>query len=898
MPHASLLIPPSATFWPEAARALLDAVSDGTFGPVTESFHPRRLTALQVVVPSVHHIPLLKAALAARLEAPFAAPSITTLSAWLAMQPPDDAAVRPTSASERLLTLYAGLRQHAWLKTMFAARRNTDLLPLAQTLVALSDELTCAMLPSIQQSPGDAEALWQTALAQLPAPARKLLSEETELVWSVWKSQLDQHDPLVRRFAQMQRLAKEATHPLAWIGATEADPFDQAFLATYRGQQPVMTVMPDWRTHAVEPAYAVAWPEVCDGPAGDTAPIRTPSNGMLYPAKSLEDEALIGARTVLDWLAADRNCVAIVAQDRVVSRRARALLERAGVLVTDETGWKLSTTRAAASVAAWFDVVASRAGIAPLLDLLKSPFVLPQWPDKTSLVMMIELTLRRMNIGGGWRAILSAVAGMPEARELLTLVAEQAMQFNERRTLPAWLDTTRTMLNAMGLQQALAEDEAGRQVLAVIDASTQSGDGSSFTFSEWRTFLCMQLEATNFIAAGHDRRVVMLPLAETRLRRFDAVLVLGSDAAHLPAQAADQLFFANAVRRELGLSTRESRHRQQMRDLAALLSSGKPVVLSWQAWRKGEANPVSPWIERLQLALQHGGAGSLALHDVSIAKTTLAARPPARPAPVAPQRLPDRLSASAYGKLLQCPYQFFALHMLGLSTINELSDIPEKRDYGDWLHDILNRFHEQVRDNQIPVEQRQALLTEISEQVFGSALQRHGAALGYYARWQGAMPAYLAWANEREGQGWRYVSGECRLEKTLAWPGGQVTLHGRIDRIDEHDDGSRAVLDYKTNSQQDLRKRLKDAEDYQLGFYGILSSAGFSAAHYVALEPTKGKAGDAQAADYDGMQTRLETQILTCLGAIASGASLPANGIETVCQYCDVRGLCRKGSWA
>ena len=42
--------------------------------------------------------------------------------------------------------------------------------------------------------------------------------------------------------------------------------------------------------------------------------------------------------------------VALIAQDRVLVRRVRALLERAGVRIADETGWKLSTTRAGASV--------------------------------------------------------------------------------------------------------------------------------------------------------------------------------------------------------------------------------------------------------------------------------------------------------------------------------------------------------------------------------------------------------------------------------------------------------------------------------------------------------------------------------------------------------------------
>lgn len=235
--------------------------------------------------------------------------------------------------------------------------------------------------------------------------------------------------------------------------------------------------------------------------------------------------------------------------------------------------------------------------------------------------------------------------------------------------------------------------------------------------------------------------------------------------------------------------------------------------------------------------------------------------------------------------------------MLRLSTLDELSDVPEKRDYGDWLHDILNRYHMAVRDNDVPSSERPALLRDVTEQVFGPALERHGAALAYYARWQKVMPLYLDWANEREEQGWRFVAGECRFEKPLEWPGGSITLHGRIDRIDEHPDGRRAVLDYKTSNVQSLSKRLKNEEDHQLGFYGILADVPFDAAHYVALEPLREKTGDVQPADYLKAQQVLAEQIVGCMQSIAAGAALPANGIEVICQYCDMRGLCRKGAW-
>ena len=181
--------------------------------------------------------------------------------------------------------------------------------------------------------------------------------------------------------------------------------------------------------------------------------------------------------------------------------------------------------------------------------------------------------------------------------------------------------------------------------------------------------------------------------------------------------------------------------------------------------------------------------------------------------------------------------------------------------------------------------------------MFGVALARNTAAIAYYARWQKALPAYLAWANEREAQGWQFVMGERRFERLLEWNGGSVTLHGRIDRIDCNADGEHAVLDYKTRDAASLRSKLKDGEDHQLAFYGLLSDAPVASASYVALEPTRGKAGDAEAPRYAESRQALHAHILASMQAIADGAPLPANGIEAVCRYCDVRGLCRKGAW-
>lgn len=907
MLHSPLLISPSDDFWRQTAVALLE--DDRVLGQVMRT-GSRDFSEMQVILPTFSHalhwrVALTQALGAMALVSGCIAPRINTLTGWLALQ----GAESQVNDSDRLMQLYAQLRQHGWLKKMFSAHRNTDLLPLAQTLLALADELTLALLPAMEATQGDADARWQAALEQLAPSARSMLSDEAQLVWSIWKSQLDDADPYARRYARMRALVKSAEQgdrslaPLIWISPVAPEPMEQAFLEDYGRYAEVQPVVLDWRGPDIASLYQRAWPELCDGPlpsAADdlfTLPMAAPTL-ELCPAGSLEDAALQGAQIVLNWLRQGKREIAVVAQDRVSARRLRALLARAQVGVADETGWKLSTTRAAAALAAWCEVVAARGATAALLDLLKSPFVFASMADKAAAVMQIEWQLRRQKMSGEWRHILALFERSSSSADCLQTVVQQVVVFDGRKTLAGWRDCARQLLDALDMRSAFEQDAAGRQVLQLLETLGEgTGSGELFSFAEWRALLNLQLDAVTFIPSLSDRRVVMLPLNGARLRHFDAVLVIGADAEHLPSQPQETLFFSNAVRHELGLATRQSRQRQQLRDFTELLCANRAVVLCWQTHKNGEPNPVSPWLARLQLCLTKAGMTPLRELRLDLPALPVPTMPVIMPAPAAPDLLPAKLSASTYHRFVACPYQFFAKSMLRVSVMDEFSDLPEKRDYGTWLHAILRAYHETVRDRQIELEQRAELLAAISEQVFGVALGQYPAALGYAARWQKVMPAYLEWANAHEAQGWHFVVGEEPLRQMLAWPGGGIELHGHLDRIDENRDGACAVLDYKTRSLPSLVAKLKNAEDYQLPFYGLLSGAQLIAGHYVALETFKDQTGAVAAPDFERRQLDLQQQIVTLMQAVQQGARLPANGIEAVCQYCDVRGLCRKGAW-
>ncbi len=903
MLHRAILINPAAPFWDVAARAIAARGADAG--------NAHDLSGLRVVVAAFSHGQLLKQALLREMGAHFVPPRIVTLANWCAQLPPEGNLPAPPGA--RLMDLYAELRQHAWLKKIFSARRNTDLLPLAQVLLTLCDELTLGLLPKVHREADYADQaghVWQKALAQLSPRAQSVVSDEAQLVWSIWQAQLDGSDPLAHRFRQMMQLAALADLPMVWVAPDAPDAYDEAFLQAYAERQEVLPILLDWRPPSVAPLLRTAWPELLEpGSAGAELPdaVEPLEQIRLSPAGSLELEAQRAAQTVVNWIRAGKTSIAVIAQDRVVARRLRALLERAQVFVADETGWKLSTTRAASAVSAWFEVVSTRAGTLALLDLLKSPFVFADTAEKERHLMNIEVCLRNANVSGGWDAVTKALAGVPAAQDMVRALERQAAVFAGRKTLPQWSAASETCLQTLGIWPALQQDAAGTQVLGLMQAIADAcaAQAQEFSFAEWRAFVGMQLEATSFIAPELDRRVVMLTLNGAQLRTFDAVLMVGCDAEHLPSQSGETLFFANTVRRELGLATREVVHLRQMRDFAALLCSNREVVLSWQKHRNGEPNAISPWISRIALALQRARCGALQQHEVKIENSNLTARIGVMPQPHAGTLLPAKLSAGAYGSLVACPYQFFAGRMLGLSGFDELSDMPEKRDYGDWLHQILFRYHETQREQPVAPERRETLLRKISAELFDKAVSDNAAALGYYVRWKKVLPAYLAWANAREAEGWQFAYGERKFEKILRWSAGdqqgdqqrEILLHGRIDRVDERGDGELALVDYKTRNATALRDKLKQGEDRQLAFYGVLSDGQFAHAHYVPIDGGSDKLGMVDAPDFARAQQELETQLRANLQAVARGAPLPATGIEDVCTFCAVRGLCRKGTW-
>jgi ATP-dependent helicase/nuclease subunit B len=913
MPLDRFSVAADRRFWARAAEAVVEfALRCGLAST--------RLQALTWIVPAGAHAACARTALRERLGGvAFLPPRIAPLAAWLG---------RPMrSGTAARAELFTALRGNAWVREAFGPQP-AALWSLAAGIAALSDELTWA---AVDDEQAFADRLQASLARHYHRRAARAMLPQAQLVLQLWRARRAAGDGAPAALRELQARAVAAAAPLVYLAGGPGEalaPWEIGFLQRWAQRAPVLLLEPDLPAAlAGQPLLAAAWPELSGAPTevpiaarGDAlAGCALPAPLVVLQASSLEEEAAAVARQVLQWRGEGVGSIALVALDRLTARRVRALLERAQVLVRDETGWKLSTTSAAAAVMRWYDLVVDDLYWRDLLDWLKSGFTLAGRPAKADEAALFERAIRAAGALQGAGAIRRALAehlarakaqgdAVAAAGRLLDLIVDQRQRMQRAGpTLAAHLNALEAALVALGMREALAADPVGRAVLREIEQLRHELDGVAgrASLAEFRTLLAARFEEAAFVDAQVDSPVAMVSLAATALRPFDAVLLIGADARHLPATTAEGLFMANAVRAELGLATAERELRSQGAQLAALLAGTPRVAATWRSHLGVEPNPLAPPLQRLQLVCERAlGVGLL--HTAEAQAFEVQPAPAARPAPVAAALRPDRVSVSQCQSLVDCPYQFFARRLLGLSEPDDVIELPDKRDFGEALHVVLRQFHDEWGEaafDTLDAGLLAASLRRHAQRVFATKIEAAPAMLGYARRFDGLVEGYVDWLRQHAAQGWRYRVGERPQVARLALPDGrEVELHGRLDRIDRDAEGRSQVLDYKARPVAALRKALKvPGEDVQLPLYGVLLGASALSAAFVSFDSARdGRRGVepvAPAQPFDALVEQVGARLRGDLQRIADGAPLPAIGVEATCAHCEMRGLCRRDYW-
>ncbi|UCE89117.1 MAG: PD-(D/E)XK nuclease family protein [Pseudomonadota bacterium] len=894
-------------------------------------------------------------------------PHITTLREWAAQHAP----ANPTcDAATRELMLVEALRDHP------ALIGSANPWTLAEGLLQLFDELTANRLV-LPRSLDEFEARLRQAygVGQRQVAA---LSREAQLVhslWNAWHTQLK----------SAGLIDSEAAHVLA-LGQSLQDCHGVLYLA---GLHDLSGAERDWLTALVRrDAARVLLHGQVDEQAGDyhpdapvtrlwgalapPAPPSTPQSDYaraldavwapadtplaeraryfardcaaspvrarleLFTAASAEEEAHAIDIQVRRWLIAGKCSIGVVTENRKLARRIRALLERADIAPQDVGGWALSTTSAAAAVERWLECVEEDFAYLPLIDLLKSPFVLGDLePDRLrEAVYRLEqdivhrestasdLARYRRRVGDraerlyGW---------LPNTSQLLLAVfdrLEQAakplhiLRRKRKANATTLLDALQASFDTLGMTAALAQDAAGSRLLQVLEHMHQAAARwpAQMDWLEFRAWLGRNLEQFHFTPQATAGTVQLTTLAQSRLQCFDAVVIAGAEHEFLPGTTTPTPFFNNSVRRELGLTTLTEKLAARFHEFRRLLESAPHILITARGEQDGEVIPRSPWLDALCAFHQFAWGEGLEVHELHALVDAPSARvvrtdtrtlpsPTRRPVPlIDAAQIPRIVSASDYQSLIDCPYQFYAARCLRLAPPEEIRLALSKADYGELVHRCLEAFHADLPnlpgpfDKDFSAANRDAaiaMLYEIAARVFARDLRDNFEHRAWLQQWQKQIPDYIDWQIKRATE-WRVAEIELRAERELV-PG--IRVKGRIDRIDQSDQGA-GIVDYKTGAIRTLDD-VRAGEAVQLPFYALLheGDAPIQRVEYLKLdEPDTSKPLEGD--ELHEISTANGARLKEIIAQFDAGAGLPAWGDDAACRYCDMMRLCRRGLWA
>lgn len=644
-----------------------------------------------------------------------------------------------------------------------------------------------------------------------------------------------------------------------------------------------------------------------------------------------------------------KKSIAIISEDRKLSRRLRALVERSNIQLKDNAGWSLATTQAATIIERWLECIEEDFNAYPLLDCLKSPFINitraalgddATDADFTKNIYRFEHDLifhenvsanieqykyklkQRLKRLTHWpqnsyQSLMSTLDFVASTAAPLVNLYKNKSQMKLSEFLTALLDS----LEKLGIIGCYQADAAGQVLLTTFEEIKQSIEYSDpeLSWYDCRIWLGMSLESQHFTPLTNNANVQLMTLAQSAYQNFDSIIFAATESQHFPGTADTSPFFNQAVRASLELNTWEQQYRQRHELFNRALLSAPEILFTARVEDKGEEIPISPWLELLmnfyQLAYDSKPANTLLRqlivtdNEISICDDSSLPALSRQPAPSIPEELvPQRLSASAYQRIINCPYQYFSADGLSLKPLEELSDELKKADYGERIHLILQVFHNGHKyygdafnavisdSNRARAEQ---YLTTLSEKIFLSDLENNVLHKSWLMRWKKHIPSYISWQIKHQLDWNTYLSEkniEVRLDDTDK---SSITIYGRLDRIDCNENNTHAIIDYKTGKTS-RQEDVDSGENVQLSTYALLD-ADANEVSYLSVDSSEQKVETRSFLSGDALQNNREEnkqRIITLFGQMKNQTPLHAWGDINVCNYCNFSGLCRRDAWS
>ena len=289
---------------------------------------------------------------------------------------------------------------------------------------------------------------------------------------------------------------------------------------------------------------------------------------------------------------------------------------------------------------------------------------------------------------------------------------------------------------------------------------------------------------------------------EARLTEADRVILGGLVEGVWPPAPRSDPWLSRPMRHQLGLDLPERRIGLSAHDFAQLLGH-REVILTHSAKVGGAPAVASRFLHRLEAVAGEArwdaaaAAGEKYVAFAAELDQPDEVKPISQPAPKPPRAVrPTRLSVTAIEDWLRDPYTIYARYILKLSPLDPVDMPLSAADRGSAIHAALGEFTQTYAD-QLPGDPATAL-REIGRKFFAPLMERPEARALWWPRFQRIARWFSDWEIARR-ENVSAIDAEIRGEIEIRLDDERsFILSARADRIERRNDGTYAILDYKT----------------------------------------------------------------------------------------------------
>ena len=611
-----------------------------------------------------------------------------------------------------------------------------------------------------------------------------------------------------------------------------------------------------------------------------------------------------------------------------------------------------------------FSFVVSEATRASMIELLASPhwsFQVDGRPITRAHVAALDEQLKDLKYAGGWERLASLAAEGEDVARTARLTPGRALAADAVRSAAVAAVELRALVAAesaslqlssliafIAAHERLPDDlsssrdahfRARAAVLGILESvrdAHRTHDDAAIPAADLLTTIRHWIESQTFSPRTGSTGVLLLDASAAAYADIDDVRLVGLVDADWPEQGRRSIFYPSQLLSQLGWSPETERlaaARARFHDL--LRVARVRTAISTFTLEDDAIVPSSSFLEEIEragLPVQHLPPGddarvliheaiaeepivASAVHGVSSEWLSLRTSRAAESDPAyhgfTGARAPGAYSVSSLERYLECPFKYFAAHVLRLpeERADESGLTPQER--GQFLHTVFETFFREWQTSgrqtitTTNLAEAVQLFEEIAERQLNSLPDSDRALERTYllgsAAAAGLAERAFAFEIEHGGQVIERLL-EHELQGTFVFQSASgdrsVRLRAKADRIDLMADGTLRIVDYK------LGKAPKPSRALQLPVYGVCAVQALEGRHdrswtlaragYVAFREKNAFVDLGTMSKLDEAVRAGQERLLNAVDGIERGEFPPNPEEPFLCTRCAYASVCRK----